>query len=120
MRFVTISFDIRNSIRLCLALLLFAVAVGPACLLMSPAMAMASDTPSEGCGTPAAPGTSSVDCPHKTADSEINAVSRNSVDMVSVPPAVPVGPVTAPDARSCEPAAAIPQRPVAHLTPLRL
>lgn len=118
-RTVALGVDIRSSLRLCLALLLFVVAVGPVCLLMSPSMAMAGEMPSEGCGAPTAPASSTIDCPHEIADDEI-AVARNAVDMCDVPPAVAVGPVAVPEAESFQPEAAVSVRPVAHLTPLRL
>lgn len=117
---MAVSVDIRSYLRLCLALLLFAVAVSPACLLMSPAMAMASEMPSEGCGAPSAPATSSLDCPHKTVGEDRGALVKDVTDLYVAELASSVEPLAAQETHTGGLFAAAPMRPVAHLTPLRL
>lgn len=114
---LALGFDMRNQVRLVLALLLFLAAVGPACLIMSPAMAMANDAPSRDCTEPGAP---AAGCPHATA-----AKAAQPADLASdaaptvVAVSAPILPV-ADEAVFADAAGSLALRPPAHLTPLRL
>ena len=117
---MALRFDIRTSVRLTLALLLFLVAVGPVCLLMTPSMAMANDVTTGDCGAPSAPSKSTLDCPHKAADDELQSANRSAEDAPLAPVGVLVGATIVPTIQPLPIDAAALERPVAHLTPLRL
>ncbi len=109
------SFNTAYALRMVLALLLLAVALGPVCLLMTPAMAMGQNALSEDCN----PSIPSAECPHAAASKALQP-GQQSPQLPAAAGDVVRLDLTPATGGLLQPVLATPSPPVTHLTPLRL